>query len=278
MALTCLIGPSLSWDAIAYVRSQIEDLTTPQVVPDPALALYVEAAAEEFSKWMPLGEEIVGNIAGTSGSPPSSPFQTQAYVSRYSCTAANGFTHTPTTIADVLYRASGVFSAASEIAYLALMPVSPLNWFRIDKDLLNSPTSRHIRDQYLQELDHYGIGYWGTARDSLGNLAIDLYPPPVTAGLPVFVRYNFGHANTPDGSGNPRYVTIPEDKKRYFGKLLLAEVIEEEADRLIKSSQLKAGITQRWSSPAQALTYAAELRNKVELAMGSAISEIKVSW
>lgn len=275
MALTCKIGASLSFDAVAYVRSQIEDLTAPFIVPDAALQLYVEAAAEEFSKWLPLGDAIVGNFASA---PPTSPFQTQAFVSRYSCTPANGFTNSPITISDVLYRASGVFTAASEIAYLALMPVSPLNWFRIDKDLLNSPTSRHIRDQYLQELDHYGIGYWRTARDSNGVMAIDLYPAPVTAGLPVFVAYTYAHGNTPDGNGNPQYLTIPEDKKRFFAKFLLAEVIEEECDRLIKSSQLKAGITQRWSTPAQALAYASELRNRVELSMGSAVSVGRASW
>jgi hypothetical protein len=278
LASTCRIGSSLTYDVIAYVRNQIEDTVAPFVVSDAALLIYVENAAEEFSKWEPLGEEIVGNIAGTSGSPPSSPFQTQSYVSRYSCSVANGFAHTPAQIIDVLYRASGVFSAASEIAYLALMPVSPLNWFRIDKDLLNSPSSRHIRDQYLQELDHYGIGYWGVARDSTGLKAIDLYPPPVTAGLPIFVRYTYTHANNSGDPLNPTYPTIPEDLKRYFAKFLLAETIEEEADRLIKRSQTKAGITQRWSSPAEAVRYACELRDRTELAMGSAVSVVKVSW
>lgn len=278
-ALTCKIGASLSFDAVAYVRNKIEDTAAVNpVISDGALSLYVEMAVEEYSKWNPIGDIVVGNIAGTSGSPPSSPFQTSAYVSRYTCNAANGFTMTPTTIQDVLYRASGVFSAASEIAYLALMPVSPLNWFRIDKDLLNSPTSRHIRDQYLQELDHYGIGYWRTARDSSGNLAIDLFPPPVTASLPVFVRYTAAHPNTPDGQGNPQYATIPEIHKVQFSRFLLAHVIEEEADRLTKTSQLKAGITQRWSNPQEARLFANELRDKAEGALGGNVSEILVSW
>jgi hypothetical protein len=275
MALSCKIGASLTFDAVAYVRNKIEDLTAPFVISDAALSLYVEAAVEEYSKWNPIGDLVVGSFAAT---PPTSTFQTTAYVSRYSCTAANGFTSTPTTIQDVLYRASGVFSAASEIAYLALMPVSPLNWFRIDKDLLNSPTSRHIRDQYLQELDHYGIGYWRTARDSSGNLALDLFPAPVTAGLPVFVRYTAAHANTPDGLGNPQYATIPEIHKIQFARFLLAQVIEEEADRLTKTSQLKAGITQRWSSPQEARLFANELRDKAEASLGGNVSEIMVSW
>lgn len=275
MALTCKIGASLSFDAIAYVRNKIEDLAQPFVVPDSALSLYVEMAAEEYSKWNPIGDIVVGSFAAA---PPSSPFQTTAYVSRYTCNSATGFTLTPTTIQDVLYRASGVFTAQSEIAYLALMPVSPLNWFRIDKDLLNSPTSRHIRDQYLQELDHYGIGYWRTARDSSGNLAIDLFPAPVTSGLPVFVRYTAAHSNTPDGQGNPTYPTIPEIHKVQFSRFLLAQTLEQEADRLARSTVLKAGITQRWTSPAEVRAFACELRDKAEASLGSNVSEILVSW
>jgi hypothetical protein len=181
-------------------------------------------------------------------------------------------------VTDVLYRASGVFTAASEIAYLALMPVSPLNWFRIDKDLLNSPSSRHIRDQYLQELDHYGIGYWGRAVDELTGLpAIDLYPPPVTAGLPIFVRYVAQHTNT-GTLANPIYTTIPEDKKRFFAQLLYAEVLEQEADRIFKNSQLKAGMTQVWRSPPDIRAYAAIIKEDVQLALGQATGVVLVSW
>ncbi len=286
MALTCKVGPSQVWDAFRFVRNKVGDLNPPPfpgpglpVIPDTALQDYVDAAAKEFSHWSPLGDIVVGNIAGTSGSPPSSPLNTLAFTSRYVCTAANGFAFPVKEITDVLYRASGVFTAASEIAYLALMPVSPLNWFRIDKDLLNSPTSRHIRDQYLQELDHYGIGYWGRARDAATGLpAIDLYPPPVTAGLPIFVRYSTYYAQVPDGFGNPTYPTVPEDLTSYFGKLLLAEVMDQEAINMYRFTQMRSGIIQQWSSPGDIRMNAEAIRDEVHLVLGGMSSQVLVSW
>ena len=276
MALTCKVGPSLTFDIVAYARSKIEDLVAPQKVPDSAFSLYVEAAIEEFARWSPLGDNIVGNIGAN---PPSSPLITVNTVSRYVCNAPNGFTLPVKDVTDVLFRASGVFSAASEIAYLALMPISPLNWFRIDKDLLNSPSSRHIRDQYLQELDHYGIGYWRRVRDSASGLpAIDIYPPPTTSGIPIFVSYTSGYINSPDGGGNPQYPQVPDDQKVYLAWLLLAEVMEEESDRIAKQSQTKSGIIQRWSSPADLRDEAAKYREKAQFALGAAKGMVTVSW
>jgi hypothetical protein len=204
--------------------------------------------------------------------------QTQSQVSRYSCTVANGFTTPVQEITDVLYRASGVFTAASEIAYLALMPVSPLNWFRLDKDLLNSPSSRHIRDQYLQELDHYGIGYWSrVANDGAGNKAIDIYPPPIQAGLPIFVRYTAMHGNT-GTSGNFAFTTIPEEHKTKFAKLLYAVTLEEEAHTFARLTQVKSGLIARVSSPIEARMLAASLREKVELELGGGVTQVRASY
>jgi hypothetical protein len=249
------------------------------MISDAALQDYVDATAKEFSRFSNLGDIVVGNIAGSSGSPPTSPLNTVAFQSRYICNAANGFAFPVKSISDVLYRASGVFTAASEIAYLALMPVSPLNWFRIDKDLLNSPTSRHIRDQYLQELDHYGIGYWGWARDAAtGNIALDLYPPPVTAGLPIFVRYTTHHLQVPDGSGNPTYPTVPEDHTMHFAKFLLAEVMDQEAINIYKFSQMRSGVIQQWSSPADIRMNAESIRDETRLALGGSAGIAMASW
>jgi hypothetical protein len=286
MALTCKLGPNQVFDAFRFVRNKVGDLNPPPFagpglpfIPDAALQDYVDIAAKEFSQFVPLGEIVVGNIAGSSGSPPSSPLNTLAFQSRYVCTPANGFAFPVKEISDVLYRASGVFTAASEIAYLALMPVSPLNWFRIDKDLLNSPTSRHIRDQYLQELDHYGIGYWGRARDAAtGTPAIDLYPPPVTAGLPIFVRYTTYYLQVPDGSGNPTYPTVPEDMTFHFARFLLAEVLDQEAINIYKFSQLRSGIIQQWSSPADIRMNAEAIRDQTRLQVGGMAGMALVSW
>lgn len=286
MALTCKIGQLQTFDAFAFVRAKVGDPNPPPFagpglpfITDVVLQAYVDVAAKEFSRWVPLGEQTVGNIAGTSGSPPTSPLNTIAFVNEYICNAANGFTFPVKEITDVLYRASGVFTAASEIAYLALMPVSPLNWFRIDKDLLNSPTSRHIRDQYLQELDHYGIGYWGWGRDAAtGTIKLFLYPPPVTSGLPVFVRYTTYYLQVPDGQGNPTYPTVPEDKTMEFARFLLAEVMDQEAINIYKYSQVKSGIIQQWSSAADIRMDAERIRDETRLALGSATGMALVSW
>lgn len=281
--LTCKIGPLQVFDAFRYVRNKIEDPNPPPfpgpglpIVPDTALQDYVDAASKEFARWSPLGDIVVGNIGA---SPPVSPLNTIAFQSRYICNVANGFAFPVKEVTDVLYRASGVFTAASEIAYLALMPVSPLNWFRIDKDLLNSPSSRHIRDQYLQELDHYGIGYWGRARDAAtGTQAIDIYPIPTVNGLPIFVRYTTYHAQTPDSLGNPTYPTVPEDLTVYFGKFLQAEVMEQEADRIYKYTQMKTGIIQQWSSAADIRMAAEYLKDDSRLALNAATGQVYVSW
>jgi hypothetical protein len=286
LALTCRIGQLQIFDAFAFVRAKIGDPNPPTFpgpglpfISDAALQAYVDTAAKEFSRWIPLGNITVGNIAGSSGSPPSSPLNTIAFQNRYICNAVNGFSFPVKEITDVLYRASGVFTAASEIAYLALMPVSPLNWFRIDKDLLNSPTSRHIRDQYLQELDHYGIGYWGWGRDAAtGNIFIEIFPPPVTSGLPIFVRYTTYYLQVPDGQGNPTYPTIPEDKTMEFARFLLAEVLDQEAINIYKFSQLRSGIIQQSSSPMDIRRNAEQIREDTRLALGASTSMAVVSW
>jgi hypothetical protein len=272
--LTCKVGVSLLWDAIAYVRGQIEDTTAPFLIPDATLALYVEAGAEEFSKWEPLGEHVVG----TFGVPtPSSPLATISGISRYSCTVGNGFIYPVAEVTDVLFKASGIFNAASEMSYMALMAVTPFNWFYAEGNLLARPSDRIIRSEMLNELDHYGGGYWGLARDANGVRAIDIYPVPTSSGTPIFVRYTSSHQNVPDGSGNPTYPTIPENLKRYFGKFCLIEVLSQEEDRLAKSSQLKAGVTQRWSTPGAVRSYREGLKSDLELAMGSAVTVGRVS-
>lgn len=286
MALTCKIGPLAVFDAFAFARAKVGDPNPPPFpgpglpfISDIALQSYVDVAAKEFARWTPLGDITVGNIAGSAGSPPTSPLNTIAYQNRYICNVGNGFAYPVKTISDVLYRASGVFTAASEIAYLALMPVSPLNWFRIDKDLLNSPTSRHIRDQYLQELDHYGIGYWCWGRDAAtGTIFIELFPPPVTSGLPIFVRYTTYYSQVPDSQSNPTYPTVPEDLTLQFGRFLLAEVMDQEAINIYKFSQTRSGIVQQWSSAADIRMNAESIRDEARLALGASTGMVLASW
>lgn len=269
--LTCKIGASQTYDVITYIRNQIEDTNVNSFkVSDAALQLYIENAAEEFAKWEPLGEFVVGNIGGT---PPTSPLSTIAGISRYSCSVANGFLYPVHEVIDVLFKSSGVFTAASEIAYLQLMPVSPFNWFSTQGNILSKPSERIIREEMFDELDHYTKGFWSTARGADGVKVIDVFPIPASSGLPIFARYTSGYISVPAPvSGDPTYPTIPENHKRYFAKFALAEVLDQEADRLAKSSQLKAGVMQRWSSPAAIRMLAENLRSDVQNALGAAVT------
>jgi hypothetical protein len=272
-ALTCKIGASLSWDVVQYVRSQIEDLTVPFLIPDTTLASYIEAAAEEFSKWEPLGEHVVGNLGGT---PPTSPLSTQVGVSRYSCSVGNGFAYPVAEITDVSFRPSGIFTAANDFAYLQLMPASAFSMFMSEDNLFQKPSSRIIRAEMFNELSHYSNGLYAISRDANGVKAIDIFPVPIAAGVPIFVRYTSSHIMVPVGT-DPTYPTIPENLKRYFGKFALIEVLEQETDRLSRSSQLKAGQMQRWSNPVAIKNYAAELKADVEVALGSSVTVGMVS-
>lgn len=239
MAFTCTLGPSASWDVVAYVRNVIEDTSTTPLVSDAAMQSYVEVVNEDFSTHSPL-DYLLGSPA-TSASPMTTVLNQQRYV----CSSANGFTPTPMFVTDVLYPAGSGYSAASEIAYLTLLPFSPINRFLFTPSLLDSPSERLLRDEYLAELAHYGYGYWSRARDGATGLpAVDLYPIPSVSGLPIYVRYCAQHTITVNSSTSWSVSTIPEYQKRIYGDLLLAQTLEEESDRLQKAHMIKAGINE----------------------------------
>ena len=266
MAFTCTLSPSATWDVVAHVRNVIEDTSTTPVIPDAALESYVEVVNEDFSTHIPL-DYLVGNPATAS-----SPMTTVQFQQRYVCNTANGFTPTPMQVTDVLYQAGTGYSAASEIAYLTLLPFSPINRFLFTPSLLDSPSERVLRDEYLSELSHYGYGYYSRARDGATGLpAIDLYPIPVVAGLPIFVRYTAQHAITKNGTAWS-INTIPEHHKRTFADLLLAQTLEEEADRLVKNRQIKAGINELVSDPKTMEARIDRLRERAYASLGRYVS------
>lgn len=240
MAFTVQLGASL-WDAVAYVRNIIED-TAGAVIPDGAFQAYAEDINEDFSRHVPL-DYIVGNpVLNTSS------LVTVTNQQRYVLTTANGFTPTPMWVTDVLYRAGTGYSAASEIAYLAILPFSPLNRFLFTPSLLDAPSERILRDQYLGELQHYGMGYFSLATDGATGLpAIDLYPIPVISAIPIFVRFQAAHIINKTDSANWKIATVPEDKKRSWARLLAAQILEEEGDRIIKTRTAKAGLIETQS-------------------------------
>lgn len=231
-----LLGQS-AWDCVPYVRNLVEDTTAPFVIPDAAIQVYAEDVLEDFSRHVPL-DNLVGNPSTNT-----STMNTVANQQRYVCSVANGFSAQIMGVSDVLYRAGTGYSAASEIAYLALLPFSPINRFLFTPSLLDSPTERILRDEYLSELEHYGYGYYNVVRDAATGLpALDLYPIPVIAGLAIYVRYQTLHIMSQANEDAWTVATVPEPSKRNFAKLLAAMVMEQEADRIIKVWQAKGGL------------------------------------
>jgi hypothetical protein len=245
MPFQVLLGTS-QWDAVRFCRAMTEDLYTPFIVPDESYMSYHEEVSEDFSRWVPLDYQV-GNVMTST-----SPFQTVVNQQRYVCNSANGFTVAPMQITDVLYRAAGSLSAVNELAFLALLPLSPLNRFLSTPYILDSPSERILRDQVLSEAGHYGQGYWGLVRDPATGLpAIDLYPIPAAAGTPIFVRYAARHTNTAsEVLADATYPTVPEDKKRQFARLLYCMILEQEQERFAKATSTRAGILQGSASPA----------------------------
>lgn len=235
MSFTVQLGAS-AWDAVAYVRNLIED-TAGAVIPDGAFKAYAEDVNEDFSRHIPL-DYLVGNpYLATSA------LATVAGQQNYVCSSANGFTATPMWITDVLYSAGSGYSAASEIAYLALLPFSPINRFLFTPSLLDSPSERILRDQYLNELSHYGTGYYSEATDPTTGLpSINLFPIPASSGTPIYVRYAAQHLISVTDPNNWKIVTIPEHLKRNWAQLLAAQILEEEGDRIAKTRTAKAGL------------------------------------
>ena len=265
MGDTCLVGPSASFDAIAYARAMIEDVdSTSFVIPDSSMEVLVKKAASEFSRHLAL-DDVVGNPAQAT-----SPCMTVANQQRYVCTAANGFAVTPSKISDVLYRAAATYSAANELAYLSLLPFSPVNRFLFTPNLLDSPSERILRNQYLDELQHYGRGYYAIVRDRVtGLLAVDLFPIPTSTPVPVFFRYQAPHPNSSTDPHNPVYATIPDDLAYVFGDLLYADCLDMEADRLAKYQRARAGLLDVQGSAADLRELASEVRMRAMMPLNA---------
>jgi hypothetical protein len=262
VAYQILIGPS-GYDAVNAVRQLTEDTSAVPVIADAAYQAYAELVNEDFSRFVPV-DILVGNPVTLT-----SPLLTVSMQQRYVCTPANGFTFPPMQVTDVLYRATNAFSAASEIAYLALLPFSPLNRFLFTPSLLDSPSERILRDEYLSELDHYGKGYYRIVRDQTGLQAIELYPIPQQGGTAVYARYTAQHQIT-TVSGNSVIATIPEDLKRWWVQLLYAEILIQESERFGKLNKAKAGLIDLSSDPRMLVLKGKDIREAAYLALGEA--------
>jgi hypothetical protein len=236
VALQCKVGAA-AWNAMAWARAKTQDSTEPFQVSDESYQTYIESAVEDFSRFFPLDAQV-GNPYGNT-----SPLVTVANQTRYVCSPANGFTYEPDRISDVLYRSGPDIglNAANDLAYLYMSPFSAPTSFLGSSGF--QPTDRLLRNYFFQELLKYGTGKFGIVRDgATGLLAIDLYPTPTQSGLPIFVRYQYSHQNTPDGQGNPWYKTVPSNRKRVFARMLYIAVLEEEYDTVATTGKTRLGI------------------------------------
>lgn len=267
MSFQCLVGHS-QWDAAAYVRAITEDTDpTAFVVPDTSYALYAEGAAEEFSRYCPLGEFVLGS---PMADPPTSPLETINDVQRYSLNpsfmAEQGLPPVAD-ITDVLYRVGEQILAGSDLAFFLLIPSSPLGRFVLDP---SSPTMRVLRNQFLNELDHYGVGWWTREWDIDGYPAIDLWPVPQEDGLPILVRYTALHPVTElnDEFNSVSYPTIQEFRKRIFAELMAAQVLQENAIRFAGRVSLKSGIIAQTANPQFYVDQAKSMRERALSSLG----------
>jgi hypothetical protein len=269
--LRVLLAPS-QWDAVIYVRGLIEDPNADTVI-DTSLVAYAEDVNEDFSRHVPLDYVIGDPFAQTS------PLVTVKGQQRYLCSSGNGFVVPPIGITDVLYRAGGALIAPNEMAYLSMTAFAPLNRFLFTtSSLIDSPSQRVLRDEYIDEMDHYGRGYAGTVLDPSGVLAIDLFPTPETDGVPIYVRYLGAHAMTFDSDNNVLAVaTIPEYRKRDWGKLFYATVLEQEGEHMARFKMQKAGLVERQSDARTMEARIVRIREEVYAALGSYVSVGKSS-
>lgn len=266
MPFQCQLAAS-QWDAVRYARALSEDLYTPFIVPDESYMAYHEDVAEDISRFLPV-DYWVGNPVLAA-----SPLVTVANQQVYVASSGNGFAVPPSRITEFLYQATNAFSAASEISYLALLPFSPLNRFLFTPSLLDSPSERILRDEYLSELDHYGRGFYAVQRDpATGLLSIAIYPIPTVSGTPLFAHYQGNHVASAGGIAlDVWYKTIPEQNKRHFGRLLYCLVVEQEMDRYAKATSTSAGILRGSASPLALQAKVERIRNEVYQQLGGAL-------
>lgn len=274
MAYQCLVGPS-AFDVVAYVRSRMGDLATgqAQVISDAQYQAFVPAVAMEFSRWKPLGDF---HLPGQTVAPDyTSPLNTVQYQQRYYLQGPNApaalqsMTPSIMSVNEVLYRVGQQIMAGADLALFLLIPFSNIFRFTLDPA---EPSSRVIRSNFFNELDHYGIGYFEQGRDGSGNFFVDIFPVPETTGLPILVSYRAAHTATAqdDGFGSVSYPTIEDRHAKLFGDLLYALLLENEAERLSLTQTVVGGMGRRQNRPDNMLKIAQVIRGNVELALGAA--------
>lgn len=256
---------SSRWDAVSYVRGLCDDVLLPYSVPDGTYASLAEDAAEDFSRFVPLDYWVGSPSLGTS------PLVTVANQAVYVCTVANGFAAPPVRISEFAYGVTDVLNAGTELAWLAMLPSSPMNRFLISPYLLDSPSERLLRDQALGELAKYSQGAYAVDRDPVtGLLALAVYPIPTAAGIPLFAHYQAVHVATSDTLGNAIYATVPEDRKRIFARLLYCLVLEHRLLRAAGATSTSAGILRGTADPKSIAAMIDRIRNECYQQLGAA--------
>lgn len=274
MAFSCIVGTTKTEDAVDYCRQQTGDTdATTQVIPDDFYLDAVNDVTSDLGRFVDL-TDIVGDIYHLT-----SPWLTVMGQQRYQLTAANGFNHTVDLGApiQVLYQAGSGYSAAAELGYFALMPFTPDNLWLFAPNLLDSPSRRLIRDEYLNELEHYGMGSFEARLDPTGVPVIDLYPVPMVNGVPIYCRYSTPLATSPiagDPDGSVK-LTVADQYIRHFKRLLLAEAREYQAQLAAGNLDAKAGEIELRQDPQSFMRMARDLRQRVydELGVNAGYAE-----
>jgi hypothetical protein len=263
MALSITLGPD-GYDAVRYVRGRVGD-PDGSTFSDAELVAYAQEANSDFSRHLPL-DIFVGDVLGGT-----SPLLTVADQGRYVCTPGNGFPSAPLFIREVLWAATSAgFNASNEAATLALMPTFIISKVLFRPGLLDSPSERVLRQSYLNELSHYGRGFYDTYNDpATGLLGINLFPVPELDGLPLFVQAGLAHGMFDDGSGNLDIPTVPADRVTDWARLLWAILVENEALRVCATKQAKAGLVEIASDPRVLMQFAIEQRHSIYAKLGS---------
>jgi hypothetical protein len=262
MALRTLIG-SNQLDAVAYVRGRMGDIGPVFRLPDATIAATIPMVATEFSRWQPLGHFQIGNAYP----PYSSPLVTVAGQERYIINSGVlGALPPIQNIEEVEYLANlPMTNAGGEVPYNMLTTPYLGGAYGVDPGM---PSSRIIRDFMRSEIDTYGVGFSDWGHDLAGNVFIDLYPIPTMSGTPIFVKYSAQHPLTMAGV-DFTYPTVPDSYAKRWADLLWINLIEDNVVLFSRRGMVQAGLLRQSGDAKMALTFARQMRQELEGALGA---------
>jgi len=247
-------------EVVEYVRSQLGDEAGTEF-SDEVFVQAVQEVVLDFSRHKPV-DVIVGDpVLNTS------PLMTVENQRLYLLDSTHGFDPPVMMVTDVLYRAAGYLSNISEYSYMSMMAMSPMSRFFATPYAIDSPTTRLLIEQYANEANKWGIGYW-QKQNTVDGLAIEVLPIPQSGGLPIFIRYWAAHTPTAVNDSD-HYYTVPQVHERDFALLLQAAVLERAGMRALRrGTLLKTGLNSRTILAREILDEVTWLRTRAYTSLG----------